>query len=237
VDDAASSRQGKPGGRLCQRRGADHQFEQRQPVEALRAALDDAGIKDSFIQYQREMGTRGRNHQGTPHGEGSVCGWTKAQEALEQAFSDLHVRQQDSVDPQVGKEFTRKSIIAVLASLIGIIIYITWRFEFSFSIGAVTALFHDALITVGVYCMLGRQLSMPIVAAVLTVIGYSVNDTIVVFDRIREDLKLYRGKRFIDVANLSLNQTLSRTALTSLTTLLSVAACWFLAAARSTISR
>jgi preprotein translocase SecF subunit len=88
----------------------------------------------------------------------------------------------------------------------------------------VVALIHDVIITVGVFCLLGRQLSVTSIAAILTIIGWSVNDTIVVFDRIRENVKLYRGKPFAEVANLSLNQTLSRTLLTSLTTLISVAA-------------
>ncbi|MDD3604452.1 MAG: protein translocase subunit SecF, partial [Kiritimatiellae bacterium] len=86
----------------------------------------------------------------------------------------------------------------------------------------IAALAHDVLITVGIYCLLGRQISLPIVAALLTIVGYSVNDTIVVFDRIREDLKLVRGRSYKDIVNLSINQTLSRTVLTSLTTLLSV---------------
>ena len=115
-----------------------------------------------------------------------------------------------------------RGISAIIFALIGIVIYITFRFEFGFAAGAIVALLHDILITVGIFTLLGNQLSLPIIAALLTIVGYSVNDTIVVFDRIREDLELLKGRRYVDVANLSINKTLSRTMLTSLTTLLTV---------------
>ena len=124
--------------------------------------------------------------------------------------------------PQVGKELQKKGITAIVFALIGIVIYISIRFEFAFAVGAIAALLHDVLITVGLYCMLGNRLSLPIVAALLTIVGYSVNDTIVVFDRIREDLKLIKNKSYKEIANLSINRTLSRTLLTSFTTLLTV---------------
>jgi preprotein translocase SecF subunit len=98
------------------------------------------------------------------------------------------------------------------------------RFELPFAVGAVVALFHDVLVAVGVFCLLGGQLSLSMLAAVLTIIGYSVNDTIVIFDRIRENRKLYPGKKFMELANLSLNQTLGRTLLTSFATMLTVVA-------------
>jgi preprotein translocase SecF subunit len=102
------------------------------------------------------------------------------------------------------------------------VIYVSIRFEFAFAMGAIVALAHDVLITVGIFCLLGNQLSLPIVAALLTIVGYSVNDTIVVFDRIREDVKLSKNRPYQETANLSINRTLSRTLLTSLTTLLTV---------------
>ena len=128
----------------------------------------------------------------------------------------------EQVGPQIGNELKKKGMWAIIWSLVGIIIYISIRFEFAFAMGAIVALAHDVLITVGIYCLLGRELSMPIIAALLTIVGYSVNDTIVVFDRIREDLKLVKGKSYKEIANLSINQTLSRTLLTSVTTLLTV---------------
>ncbi len=128
----------------------------------------------------------------------------------------------DSVGPQVGKELRKKGVMSIVWALIGIVIYISIRFEFGFAMGAIVALVHDVLVTVGLFCLFGRQLSLPIIAALLTIVGYSVNDTIVVFDRIREDLGLHKNKSYKDIANLSINQTLSRTLLTSVTTLLTV---------------
>jgi len=115
--------------------------------------------------------------------------------------------------------------MAMSYALIFIVAYLWFRFELKFAVGAVIALIHDILVTVGVFALVGKQISMPVVAALLTIIGYSLNDTIVVFDRIREDLKLYRGRGlpFAEILDMSINQTLSRTLLTSLTTLLVVA--------------
>ena len=110
----------------------------------------------------------------------------------------------------------------MILALIGIIIYISFRFEFSFAIGAIIAVIHDILITIGIFCLLGNELSMPIIAALLTIVGYSVNDTIVVFDRIREDLKFSKEKSYKVIANLAINKTLSRTLLTSVTTLITI---------------
>jgi len=199
-------------------------FEEKQAVEDIRDALQAVGI-DPMVQHQKEM---------APNADGVVNEYLevkvgfedgdKAREILMTQFPDAGFRviKEDSVGPQIGKELQKKGIYAMIAALIGIVIYISIRFEFAFAMGAIVALAHDVLITIGIYCLLGRQLSLPIVAALLTIVGYSVNDTIVVFDRIREDLKLMRGRPYFEVANLSINQTLSRTLLTSLTTLLSV---------------
>ena len=104
----------------------------------------------------------------------------------------------------------------------GIIIYIWWRFEFAFGIAAVIALFHDVLITVGIFSIVGKEISLTIVAALLMIVGYSLNDTIVIFDRIREDLKIFRRESYESVINHSINETLSRTIITSLTTFMVV---------------
>jgi preprotein translocase SecF subunit len=143
---------------------------------------------------------------------------------IESAFGKNGYRnlQTNVVGPQIGTELKKSGLIALIASLIGIIIYISFRFEFGFAAGAIVALVHDVIITVGIYCVMGRQLDLTTVAALLTVIGYSVNDTIVVFDRIREDIKLMRGKPYIEIANLSINQTLSRTLLTGVSTQLTL---------------
>jgi preprotein translocase SecF subunit len=149
---------------------------------------------------------------------------TLIQNVLQNQFSDANfeVVQMDEVGPEIGDELKQSAFWSILLALAGIIIYISWRFEFGFALGAIAALVHDVLLTVGVYSLFGRQISLPIVAALLTIVGYSVNDTIVVFDRIREDLKLVRGMDFVSICNLSINQTLGRTVLTSLTTLITI---------------
>jgi preprotein translocase SecF subunit len=134
----------------------------------------------------------------------------------------LFIRLQEEVGPRIGEELKGKALLAIFWSLIGIIFYIWWRFEFSFGVAAIIALFHDVLITVGVFSILGKEISLPVVAALLTIVGYSLNDTIVIFDRIREDLKIYRRESYASVINHSINETLSRTIITSLTTFLVV---------------
>ena len=125
---------------------------------------------------------------------------------------------------QVSGEMRNQGIWAIILAMIGIVIYVSFRFRFEFAMGAIAALVHDVLFTVGVFCLLGYQISLPIIAALLTIVGYSVNDTIVVFDRIREDWELKKNQDHIKVANQAINSTLSRTLLTSITTLLTVIA-------------
>jgi SecD/SecF fusion protein len=117
----------------------------------------------------------------------------------------------------------RAAIVASLLSLLGILVYVAFRYEFSFAIGAVVAVIHDVLMTIGCYCLAGREFNATMVAAVLTIIGFSINDTIVIFDRIREDLKLGVRGTFREVLNKALNQTLSRTIITSGTVFLATA--------------
>jgi len=139
----------------------------------------------------------------------------------------LEIRMNEAVGPRIGNELRRATIWAILAALILILIYISWRFEFKFAVGAVAALFHDVLITLGVFSVLGLELSLAVIAAFLTIIGYSLNDTIVVFDRIRENLKVLRREDYINIFNTSINQTLSRTILTSMTTFVVVLILFF----------
>jgi len=134
----------------------------------------------------------------------------------------VEIRRVEMVGPKVGKDLRRKGLWAILFAMVAILIYITWRFEFWFAIGAIIALAHDVLITVGVFSIMNKQVNLAIVAAVLTIIGYSLNDTIVVYDRIRENMKKLQKISFSDMVNQSINETLSRTILTSLTTLITV---------------
>ncbi len=196
--------------------------------DAIRAAIEGAGIKTPMVQYQREADSPSIISSlriKTGHelvGERSQAEIVK--ELLVATFPEQAFRpiQEDLVGPQVGKELRQDAIISILMALVVLIGYITLRFEFGFALGAIVALAHDVLITLGIFAILGRQINLPIVAALLTIVGYSINDTIVVFDRIREDLKIVRGKSFKEICNLSINQTLSRTLLTSLTTLMVV---------------
>jgi preprotein translocase subunit SecF len=128
----------------------------------------------------------------------------------------------EMVGPQVGADMRQKGILSILYAMVGILIYITFRFQFRFALGAITALIHDIMITVGVFSLFGKEFTLPIIAALLTIIGYSLNDTIVVYDRIRENVRRTPKDKLSDVINTSINQTLSRTILTSGTTLLVV---------------
>ncbi len=128
----------------------------------------------------------------------------------------------DFVGPTVGVDLRGKAIQAIVWCLIGILAYITFRFKFHWGIGAVVALFHDVMVTVGIFSIFDREFNLTVVAGLMTIVGYSLNDTIVVFDRIRDNLKAMRRSAFPDIVNASINQTLSRTLLTSLTTLLVV---------------
>jgi preprotein translocase subunit SecF len=134
----------------------------------------------------------------------------------------VQMRRVEFVGPQVGEELTEKGGLAMIYALIGILIYVAWRFEWRFALGAVAALVHDVLITISIFSLFGLEFSLPVLAALLAVIGYSLNDTIVVFDRMRENFRKMRKGSALEVMNSSLNQTLRRTILTSLTTLLVV---------------
>ena len=134
----------------------------------------------------------------------------------------VQMRRVEFVGPQVGGELTEKGGLAMLYALIGILAYVAWRFEWRFALGAVIALVHDVVVTVGVFALIGLEFSLPVLAAVLAVIGYSLNDTIVVYDRIRENFRKMRKGTIVEIMNSAINQTLRRTLLTSLTTLVVV---------------
>ena len=132
--------------------------------------------------------------------------------------NSFEIRRVEMVGPKIGKDLRRKGVIAVIISLIGILIYVTIRFEFRFALGAVLALFHDVLITLGIFSILNKEFDLTVLAAFLTIVGYSLNDTIIVFDRIRENMNKYLKTKFPTIINRSVNETLSRTILTSGTT-------------------
>jgi len=134
--------------------------------------------------------------------------------------SNVEMRREEAVGPKIGGELKSAAMNSVVAALVLIILYITVRFIFRYGVAAIIALVHDVTITLGIFSLLDKEVSLTIIAAFLTIIGYSLNDTIVVFDRIRENMKLRRKESYKDVVNRSVNETLSRTLITSLTTLI-----------------
>ena len=140
------------------------------------------------------------------------------------ALADFGVRNVDVVGPQVGKQLQNQAKWAIVYSLLGMLVYLWFRFELIYGVAAVVACFHDTLITVGAFSLADKEISLTVIAAILTLVGYSMNDTIVVFDRIRENIKLLRREKLSDIVNRSINQTLSRTVLTSGLTFLTVLA-------------
>jgi SecD/SecF fusion protein len=195
--------------------------EHRPDVESLRRALEQKGVSGPQIQYQREMNEDTEFLVvNTAFVEGAEK--TEVRDLLVEAFPEARfaVQEQSDIAPQIGAQMKWQALKAIVIALAGIVLYISMRFQFGFATGAIVALVHDVLATAGIYVLLGGKISLPVVAALLTIVGYSVNDTIVIFDRIREDLRLVRNRSFVDICNLSVNQTLSRTLLTSFTTLL-----------------
>jgi SecD/SecF fusion protein len=191
------------------------EFQQRLEEKDLRVALEAAKVVDPVIQYQKDPDPTAARKETlrvvSASGTGSQV--AKVLEGLPGA--KYHVLGQDHIGPTVGQEIQKSAIIASLLSLFGILVYVAFRYEFSFAVGAVLAVIHDVLMTIGWFCLSGREFDATTVAAILTIIGFSTNDTIVIFDRIREDLKLGVRGTFKEVMNQALNQTLSRTIITS----------------------
>ncbi len=142
--------------------------------------------------------------------------------------NQVDIRRVEMVGPKVGKDLRRKGFLAIIYAMIGILIYVTFRFEFKFALGAVVALFHDVIITIGIFSLLDKEFSLSILAALLAIVGYSLNDTIVVYDRIRENLRQPGKRSYEELINTSINETLSRTILTSVTTILVLFSLFFL---------
>ena len=193
-----------------------YSFTQKLDEQQIRAALTGVGEKDAQIQYQKDVGA-GTETLRLTTSSGSVDRVKTAMQDLPAAHFQLLGSQQ--VGATLGKEIQQSAIIASLLSLFGILVYVAFRYEFSFAVAAVVAVLHDVLFAIGAYCIAnavsGRQFNATVVAAVLTIIGFSINDKIVIFDRIREQLKLGVRGSFRDIINMSLNQTLSRTIITS----------------------
>ncbi len=192
-------------------------FESRKTLPELKAAMDEAGFAEGTVTLQAE-GTNPFYLMNLPGVR------QRLSDALKAKFGETYngIDRFESVGSAVGQQMRNQGILAVLYALIGILLYISFRFDLRYSPGAVLALVHDVSITIGIFALTGLEFNLPIIAALLAIVGYSLNDTIVVYDRIRESLQEGLGKGLEDTINISISQTISRTILTSLTTFLAV---------------
>jgi preprotein translocase subunit SecF len=197
-------------------------------LTVLRKTLDEAGFGDATVQNfgtAKDVLIRLKLHEGMSSADLS----SKVLEAINKTTAEpASVRRVEFVGPQVGDDLAEDGFLALLYSTIGILIYIAWRFEWKFSTGAVIATIHDVVVTLGFFSILGLEFDLTVLAAVLALIGYSLNDTIVVYDRIRENFRLMRNKSTEEIMNISVNVTLSRTIMTSFTVILVLVSLFFL---------
>ena len=205
------------------------QFNQAPDVNSIREAMVTAGIRDASIQTMVKAVDEPSGNEvliSLPEQTNEAAldaGRQQIVAALQAHYNNpFIVRNVQVVGPTVGKQLESKAVWATLYSMAGMLVYLWFRFQLIYGVAAVVACFHDTLITVGAFALLNKEISLTVIAAILTLVGYSMNDTIVVFDRIRENLRLSRRESLPDVVNRSINQTLSRTVLTSGLTFLTV---------------
>jgi len=200
-------------------------FVEATTAKDIKAALKDLDLRGLTVQQfgdeANEFLLRAQESSSKLEGLSQTIGG-----ALDASYGadQAEIRRVEMVGPQVGKDLRKKGLMAILYAMIGILVYVTWRFEFRFAVGAILALVHDVLITLGVFSLFGKEIDLPIIAAFLAIIGYSLNDTIIVYDRIRENRGKHGKEGLEFLINRSINETLSRTLLTSGTTLLVVLA-------------
>jgi preprotein translocase subunit SecF len=197
-------------------------FKQETSTDGIRKVLTDIGIKDSIIQPFGPHEVVVRTAESTSDLKGLS---TKIGDALNATFGKdaFEVQRVEVVGPKVGKDLTKKAILAVIFSWIGMLAYIAFRFELRYAVGGIVGVIHDVIVVMGIFSIFNIEFTLTIVAALLTIIGYSIHDTIVVFDRVRENIRKDIKKDLRTVMNDSVNQTLSRTILTSFTVVLVVA--------------
>jgi len=204
-------------------------------ADRLRGPLQQASVPLSEQELQdlcSDINTYRKDHGGILRSADEVSGvkgvTPKVIEVLKANVSlgPFTILEKEVVGPKIGAELQRQAVLATLYALAGMLVYIAFRFEWIYGVAAVVAVFHDTIITIGLFSLFNKPISLTVVAALLTLVGYSMNDTIVVFDRIRENLKLSRRDSLENIINLSINQTLSRTVLTSGLTLLTALALW-----------
>jgi len=203
------------------------QFKTPPDIEVIRDGLKTISLGESTIQEfgsKRDILIRIQRSEEKLEAVGS-----KVRNSLGGKFNkeDITIERVEMVGPKVGRDLREKALLSILYAIIGIVIYISWRFELQYAVAAIIALVHDVLVTLGAFSILDKEFTLVIIAAFLAIIGYSLNDTIVVFDRIRENLRRRGKNTLVQSVNASINQTLSRTLLTSGTTLMVVVALFF----------
>ncbi len=194
-------------------------------IAAMRGVLNELGLGDVQIQEfgaANDVLIRVEQQEGGDEVQQSVVDLVKG--ALDTNFEGISYRRVEVVGPKVSGELIEAGALAIILAVIAVLFYIWLRFEWQFSVGAVVALVHDVVLTIGVFAGLGLEFNLSIIAAILTIVGYSLNDTVVVYDRVRENLRKYKKKPLDELLDLSLNDTLARTMMTSVTTLLALIA-------------
>lgn len=190
-------------------------------IDEFRSALSKYGYGGALIQHFGKAGDIMIRIQPRDQAESQVEEVKKIQEILKAVAEDkIEFRKVDYVGPKVGSEFVLSGVQALVAAILGMLIYIWFRFDWQFGIGAVISLAHDAIITLGFFSISQYDFDLTSIAAILTIVGYSINDTVVIYDRIRENLRKHKGDTMAHIINLSINETLSRTIMTVATTIL-----------------
>ena len=214
------------------------QYTEEINVQDVRSKMSEIDIEGQKFDFSKEevkhFGSKNAVSIRVPHIENSPSNF--AQKIANHLFESFPKKSPETmtefvlskgiISPKIGSELSGKAVMAILSALALILLYISIRFEFKFALGAIAALAHDILITLGMFSLLSYEISLPIIAAFLTIVGYSLNDTIVIFDRIRENLKASRNQAYSSIVNNSINESLSRTVITSLTTFLVVFILW-----------
>lgn len=214
------------------------QYTKAMDVESVRSAMANVNVDGQTFDFSREeikhFGSPEAVLVRVPHIEGAPENfaqkivdhlYTAFPESVPESKTDF-ILGKGTVTPKIGSELSGKAVMAIISSLGLILLYISVRFEFRFALGAIAALTHDVLITLGLFSLLNYEISLPIIAAFLTIVGYSLNDTIVIFDRIRENIKASKQDTYVNIVNRSMNESLSRTIVTSLTTFMVVLVLW-----------
>ena len=214
------------------------QYNEDMDITEVREALSTIDIDGQVFDFSNEevkyFGSNSAISVRVPHIESSPSNFgQKIADHLYNSFADkvpedktLFLLNKGSVGPKIGAELSGKALMAIISALGLILLYISIRFEFRFALGAIAALSHDVFVTLGLFSLLGYEISLPIIAAFLTIVGYSLNDTIVIFDRIRENIKTLKRENYVKIINQSINESLSRTIVTSLTTFFVVLILW-----------